>query len=149
MTIERGAGRTALAACCQVVVLMLALATQGTRADESKRVGMQIDYVEFKATDMEQTKTFYKTVFGWKFTDYGPDYTSFADGRINGGFTKSDAVVPGGPLVVLLTTDLEAAQASVKEHGGKIVKPIFSFPGGRRFQFTDPSGNELAVWSAD
>ena len=147
MSIEQSVRRRVLVVCCLVVVLTAALSGQGTRADDDKRVTMQIDYVEFQAIDIEQMKTFYQTVFGWKFTDYGPDYSSFKDGRIAGGFTKSDSVARGGPLVVLVTDDLEAAEASVKEHGGKIVKPIFSFPGGRRFQFTDPSGNELAVWS--
>jgi len=147
MSIERSVHWRVLTACCQVVVLMAALSGQGLRADDDKRVSMQIDYVEFQATDIEQMKTFYQAVFGWEFTDYGPDYSSFKDGRIAGGFVKSDSVAKGGPLVVMVTSDLEAAEASVKEHGGKIVKPIFSFPGGRRFQFTDPSGNELAVWS--
>jgi uncharacterized protein len=108
----------------------------------------RIDYVEFPATDIAKTKQFYIDVFGWKFTDYGPGYTSFEDGRIAGGFTKDGAVVKGGVLVVLYATNLEAMEARVRKAGGKIVKPIFSFPGGRRFHFTDPSGNELAVWGA-
>jgi predicted enzyme related to lactoylglutathione lyase len=107
----------------------------------------RIDYIEFPATDIPKTKQFYIDAFGWKFTDYGPGYTSFEDGRIAGGFTKDSAVVKGGVLVVLYATNLEAMEARVRKSGGKIVKPIFSFPGGRRFHFTDPSGNELAVWS--
>ena len=103
--------------------------------------------IEFPATDIAKTKQFYIDAFGWKFTDYGPGYTSFEDGRIAGGFTKDSAVVKGGVLVVLYATNLEAMEARVRKSGGKIVKPIFSFPGGRRFHFTDPSGNELAVWS--
>ncbi|MFZ0819345.1 MAG: VOC family protein [Candidatus Acidiferrales bacterium] len=107
----------------------------------------RMDYIEFPATDIAKTKAFYIKVFGWKFTDYGPDYTSFEDGRISGGFTKERRVVNGGALIVLYASDLAACEAKVKAAGGKIVKPIFEFPGGRRFHFTDPSGNELAVWS--
>lgn len=107
----------------------------------------RIDYVEFGATDIEATKRFYSGVFGWEFTDYGPDYTSFGDDRISGGFAKVDSVVSGGPLVVIYASDLERMRASVKGAGAVITKEIFSFPGGRRFQFQDPNGNELAVWS--
>jgi predicted enzyme related to lactoylglutathione lyase len=106
----------------------------------------QIDYIELPASDIEGTKTFYHSVFGWKFEDYGPDYTSFHDGRIGGGFAKSPA--PGtGVLLVIYSTDLDAVQQSIQAAGGKIVKETFSFPGGRRFHFADPNGNELAVWS--
>jgi uncharacterized protein len=107
----------------------------------------RIDYIEFPATDIAATKRFYADVFGWKFEDYGPDYTSFLDGRIAGGFTKAAKVQGAGVLVVLYAKDLEGTEANVKAAGGKIVKPAFSFPGGRRFHFTDPNGNELAVWS--
>ena len=107
----------------------------------------QIDYIEFSATDIPATKAFYSAAFGWKFTDYGPDYVSFEDGETGGGFSKAPAVTAGGPLVILYSTALEATQATVEKHGGRIAKPIFSFPGGRRFHFLDPSGNELAVWS--
>lgn len=107
----------------------------------------RIDYIEFLATDIEATKTFYAAVFGWTFTDYGPEYTSFEDGRLAGGFALAPQVPAGGPLVVLYAVDLEATQAKVTEHGGRIVREIFEFPGGRRFHFADPSGNELAVWS--
>ena len=107
----------------------------------------RVDYIELPAKDIAKTKSFYQQAFGWKFTDYGPDYTSFEDGRLSGGFTTEGKVVNGGVLVVLRAGDLEALEAAVKKAGGKIVKPIFSFPGGRRFHFTDPSGNELAVWT--
>ncbi len=107
----------------------------------------RIDYIEFPATDIPKMKSFYGSVFGWDFTDFGPEYTSFADGRLGGGFAKVETVKPGGVLVVIYATDLEALEASVREQGGTIVKSIFSFPGGRRFEFTDPCGNELAVWS--
>ena len=106
----------------------------------------QIDYIELPATQIEATKQFYSAVFGWKFEDYGPDYTSFSDGRVAGGFSTD---MPGGHgvLVVIYSGDLAATQQKVAQAGGTIVKEIFSFPGGRRFHFTDPNGNELAVWS--
>jgi len=107
----------------------------------------RIDYIEFAATDIAKTKTFYTGVFGWKFTDYGPDYTSFEDGRLARGFNRKEPETAGGPLVVVYTADLAGMQAKVQAAGGTIVKEIFSFPGGRRFHFGDPSGNELAVWS--
>ena len=107
----------------------------------------RIDYIEMPATDIAATKQFYIGAFGWKFTDYGPDYTSFEDGRLAGGFSKGPAAPAGGALVVIYATDLAEAERRVRSAGGKIVKPPFSFPGGRRFHFADPSGNELAVWS--
>ena len=108
----------------------------------------RIDYIEFPATDVAATRRFYEAVFGWKFEDYGPDYTSFADGRIAGGFytVPSMGQAPSA-LVVIYGADLAALEAKVVEAGGRIVKPVFSFPGGRRFHFADPSGNELAIWS--
>ena len=107
----------------------------------------RIDYIEFAAADIEAAKKFYSGVFGWTFTDYGPDYTSFKDGRLAGGFERQTEVVTGGPLVVIYAKELEATEAKIIEHGGRIVKKTFEFPGGRRFHFADPSGNELAVWS--
>jgi predicted enzyme related to lactoylglutathione lyase len=107
----------------------------------------QIDYVEFPATDIAATKQFYSSAFEWKFEDYGPDYTSFFDGRLAGGFTRDLPAPARGLLVVLYASDLAAAQKKIEAAGGKIVKEIFSFPGGRRFHFADPNGNELAVWS--
>ena len=107
-----------------------------------------IDYIEFRATDVSEAKRFYAAAFGWKFTDYGPDYAGIqGDGREMGGIERSDDVQPGGPLVVLYSTDLEATLEAVTRAGGRIAKEIFTFPGGRRFHFCDPSGNELAVWS--
>jgi predicted enzyme related to lactoylglutathione lyase len=91
---------------------------------------LRIDYVEFPATDIEATKRFYTQAFGWKFEDYGPDYTSFQDGRLAGGFTKVDVIATGGPLVVIFATDLEQAQARVREAGGNIEGDILEFPGG-------------------
>ncbi len=107
----------------------------------------QIDYVEFPASDIEGTKRFYSAVFGWNFTDYGPNYTSFHDGRLAGGFTISAKPVSGGPLIVLYAGALEDTQKKVLAAGGKILIEPFEFPGGRRFHFADPNGNELAVWS--
>ena len=107
----------------------------------------RIDYLEFPTTDMQATKRFYNHVFGWEFQDYGPGYTSFHDGRLAGGFTTEATVQKGGVLVVLYAANLEGIEAKVKEAGGTITKGVFSFPGGRRFHFADPSGNELAVWS--
>lgn len=106
------------------------------------------DYVEFTVHDIARAKAFYRAVFGWNFTDYGPAYASFDDGRIGGGFTAGDTPHPGGPLVAFYAADLDATLARVKAAGGIVVKPPFAFPGGRRFQFTDPDGTEIAVWSA-
>ena len=107
----------------------------------------RLDYIEFPTTDIEVAKAFYSAVFGWNTQDWGPDYSSFEDGRLTGGFRKEEKVAPGGVLVVIYAIDLEAIAAAVRANGGEIVQEIFSFPGGRRFHFTDPSGNELAVWS--
>jgi len=107
----------------------------------------RIDYIEFAVTDIAEAKAFYSTVFGWSFTDYGPEYSSFHDGRLGGGFQQVGLVERGGPLVVLYATDLEGIEDKVKSNGGRIVRDTFEFPGGRRFHFTDPAGNELAVWS--
>ncbi|NNE98318.1 MAG: VOC family protein [Pyrinomonadaceae bacterium] len=106
-----------------------------------------INYVEFKAGDLEEVKKFYTECFGWTFTDYGPAYVSFADSGLSGGFEKSDNDVVNGALVVLYHQDLVAIKEKIIEAGGKIPKDIFDFPGGKRFHFTDPSGNELAIWS--
>jgi predicted enzyme related to lactoylglutathione lyase len=114
-----------------------------SQAEQDRRV----DYIEFGATDINETKRFYSEIFGWEFTDYGPDYTSFNDGRLAGGFAIAPEVTAGGPLVVLYAADLEDMEARIKGQGGRIVRETFEFPGGRRFHFTDPSGNELAVWS--
>jgi predicted enzyme related to lactoylglutathione lyase len=113
------------------------------QAEQDRRV----DYLEFRTTNVEETKRFYSEVFGWQFTDYGPEYTSFTDGRLGGGFALAAEVVAGGPLVVLYALDLEAVEIGIQESGGQIVRDTFVFPGGRRFHFSDPSGNELAVWS--
>ena len=130
-----------------LVVTVMSFAQQEQKTVDNKANNGKIDYIEFPATDVAKTKTFYEHVFGWNFTDYGPDYTSFGDGRIAGGFSKAGKVVRGGPLVVLYASDLSATEKEVRKAGGAITKDAFPFPGGRRFHFTDPSGNELAVWS--
>lgn len=109
----------------------------------------RIDYIEFPAVDFGVTKTFYTRVFGWSFQDWGPEYISFADGRLEGGFARVDTMPEGegGPLVIVYARDIEAVEKAVVESGGEITKPTFEFPGGRRFHFSDPNGNELGVWS--
>ncbi len=111
---------------------------------------IKLNYIELPSDDLEKTKQFYCDTFGWTFEDFGPDYCAFNDGENDGGFYRSPLSSnsdKGAALVVLLTDDLEAALDRVSENGGTIHKPIFSFPGGRRFHFKDPSQNELAIWS--
>ncbi|MEM9544665.1 MAG: VOC family protein [Bacteroidota bacterium] len=110
-------------------------------------VDNHINYVEFYAKDLEAVKTFYNTCFGWSFTDYGPTYTAFDDSGLLGGFEKSGEPVKNGALVILYHHDLEAILEKIKSVGAEITVEIFSFPGGRRFHFKDPAGNELAIWS--
>jgi len=107
----------------------------------------QVDYIEFPATDIGAIKQFYGTVLDWKFTDYGPDYTSFEDGRLSGGFTTTAQVASPGPLVVIYASNLDDVRKRVFSAGGTVTQEPYEFPGGRRFHFRDPSGNELAVWS--
>jgi len=110
----------------------------------------KLNYVEFPAKNIPATKLFFQKAFGWSFEDFGPDYTAFTDQGIDGGFYKSDlssTAANGSALLVLLSENLELSLSNVELAGGKITKPIFSFPGGHRFQFIEPSGNELAVWS--
>ena len=130
-----------------LLVSTLASAQQEQKPVDNRANDRCIDYIEFPATDVAKTKAFYQQAFGWKFTDYGPDYTSFEDGRLSGGFSKEGKVAQGGPLVVLYASDLAATEKKVRDAGGVIVKDAFPFPGGRRFHFSDPSGNVLAVWS--
>ena len=106
-----------------------------------------INYIEFKANDLERIKAFYSKSFNWSFTDYGPTYTSFSESGLAGGFEKSEDEIVNGALIVLYHKNLELIKSKIIESGGSISKDIFSFPGGRRFHFTDPAGNELAVWS--
>ena len=109
-----------------------------------------IDYIELYATDMEAAKLFFGGAFGWEFNDYGPDYAGIKSGPESeqGGLARVDEVAAGGSLVVLYSDDLSATLAAVEAAGGKIVTDILEFPGGRRFQFIVPGGNEMAVWGA-
>ncbi|HEY0334242.1 MAG TPA: VOC family protein [Stenotrophomonas sp.] len=106
----------------------------------------QIDYLEFAVSSIEASRRFFGEAFGWTFQAYGPDYCEFRDGRLTGGFFHG-AARPGGALVVLSSDDLSSSQAAVERAEGRIVKPVFDFPGGRRFHFADPDGYEWAVWT--
>lgn len=107
----------------------------------------KINYIELQAPDLEAIKNFYAKSFAWTFTDYGPDYVAFNDGSLDGGFAKGEGKAAISPLVILFSNNLEQSVETINQNGGKILKPIYNFPGGRRFHFTDPAGNELAVWS--
>ncbi len=106
-----------------------------------------INYIEFQAHDLSAIKEFYTSVFGWTFVDYGPDYCSFSESGVQGGFAKTNTVIVNGALIVLYHSDLKSVKNKIIRSGGKITKDVFSFPGGQRFHFKDPDGNELAVWS--
>ena len=111
----------------------------------------KINYVEYPAKDMGATKQFFEAAFGWSFVDYGPDYSAFSNQGLDGGFFKSELASTtnhGAALIVFYSQNLESTEVKVKQAGGVINKEIFPFPGGRRFHFIEPSGNEFAVWSA-
>jgi len=111
---------------------------------------LKLNYVEFPANDISATKLFFEKAFGWSFQDFGSDYCSFSDQGLDGGFYKSELtsiVSNGSALLVLKSNDIEQTLLVVESAGGKISIPIFSFPGGRRFHFLEPSGNEFAVWT--
>lgn len=112
-----------------------------------KPTDCHINYIELLAHDLDKTKAFYAAVFNWKFTDYGENYIAFDNSGMQGGFEKTTAPIVNGALVVLYHSNLQAIKAKVIEAGGHISEEIFEFPGGRRFHFRDPSGNDLAVWS--
>ncbi|CAM3680850.1 VOC family protein [Rheinheimera salexigens] len=110
----------------------------------------KLNYVEFAAKDLVATKQFFTAVFGWHFVDYGPEYTSFSNQGLDGGFYKANAcslTAKGGALLVFYSADIQATLRQVIRHGGEVIQSIFDFPGGVRFHFTEPSGNEFAVWS--
>jgi predicted enzyme related to lactoylglutathione lyase len=110
----------------------------------------KINYIELPAKDLAATKAFFTRVFGWKFQDYGPEYTAFSDEGLDGGFFLSDTHSTqenGAALVVFYSEHIEVTLDKIEAAGGIVVKPVYSFPGGRRFHFTEPSGNEFAVWS--
>jgi uncharacterized protein len=111
-----------------------------------------IDYVELTVTDLEQAKRFYATAFGWRFNDYGPAYAGIQnpvgeDVPEVGGLRLDSATRPGGPLVLLYSADLDRTLSAVVDAGGTVASGPYDFPGGRRFHFADPSGNELGVWA--
>ncbi|NNL15192.1 MAG: VOC family protein [Flavobacteriaceae bacterium] len=106
-----------------------------------------IDYIEFKTNDLELTKDFYNMAFGWTFKDYGTTYASFKESGIEGGFETTEEPIKNSVLIVLYHDNINSIKDKIIEVGGKISKEIFSFPGGRRFHFLDPSGNELAIWT--
>ena len=106
-----------------------------------------INYIEFKAKDLQATKKFYSQAFGWVFTDYGDGYTAFSDSGVEGGFELTNEPITNGVLVVLHHINLPEIKEKIIDSGGKISVDTFSFPGGSRFHFLDPSGNELAIWS--
>lgn len=109
----------------------------------------KINYVEFPAKEIMRTKKFFEDVFGWVFVDYGPDYASFSDQGLSGGFYRSELSATtenGSALIILFSNSLEETQSKIESAGGRISKGIFSFPGGRRFHFIEPSGNEFGVW---
>lgn len=108
----------------------------------------RIDYLEFAVASIDAAKAFYGQAFGWTFQDYGPDYCEFRDGSLTGGFFHG-APRPGGPLVVLYSQDLVATEAAITAAGGRITRPVFDFPGGRRIEFVDRDGYALAAWSED
>jgi len=116
--------------------------------EEHMHTHHQIDYIELTVRDLAETKRFYTDAFGWSFNDYGPEYAGIRGGEGElGGLRRTDELRLGGPLIILYSDDLEASLAAVTSAGGTVTQDPFSFPGGRRFHFTDPSGNELAVWS--
>ena len=107
-----------------------------------------INYIEFKASNLTEVKTFYNACFGWEFVDYGSDYIAFTKASgLDGGFARTDEPIKQGVLVILYHKNLEEIKSIVEKKGGKISQDIFSFPGGQRFHFIDPAGNELAIWS--
>ena len=115
---------------------------------QSQHIHHGIDYIEFAVTDMAESKRFYEEAFGWEFNDYGPGYAGIRkEGGEAGGLRLGSDASTGGPLVILYSRDLELSLTKVRGAGGRISTEPFEFPGGRRFHFEDPSGNELAVWS--
>ena len=110
----------------------------------------KIDYVEFPAKDIEAVKHFFELAFSRSFEDYGPEYSAFSNEGLNGGFYKSDqstSTENGSALLVFYSREIEHTREKITAAGGSIVKPIFSFLGGRRFHFSDPNDNEYAVWT--
>lgn len=113
----------------------------------SERADNRIDYIELPGAAMPAMQAFYTKVCHWTFQQWGDDYASFNDGRLDGGISTGGQGRTEAPLVVLYNSDLESTRERVVAAGGTILREIFAFPGGRRFHFADPAGNELAVWS--
>ncbi len=110
----------------------------------------KINYLEFPANNIPATKTFFETVFNWAFEDFGPDYTAFSNQGLDGGFFTSNlssTTQNGAALTIFYSKDIHSTQSKIEQAGGIITQTIFAFPGGQRFHFTEPSGNEFAVWS--
>jgi uncharacterized protein len=116
-----------------------------TKIEHEERSMGRIDYIELPSSQHAETKAFYENTFGWSFTDFGPDYAGTETGDVDMGLDGSQEATKL-PLPVIQVSDLERAEEAVVRAGGRIVTPIFSFPGGRRFHFADPSGNVLAAW---
>lgn len=109
-----------------------------------------LDFIEFPAKSIDhllKMKSFYSTVFNWSYKDWGDDYSDTKDSGIGSGLNADPSHKSDHPLAVIYVDGIEVSKESVVSAGGKIIRDIFSFPGGRRFHFTDPTGNELAVWS--
>lgn len=118
--------------------------------EKDTRKENRVDYLEIPVTDLDKARVFFETLFGWTFESWGDEYMSFNDGQLDGGFRRAPEAVPsGGVLVIFYSDDLERDVTRVQELGATISEEIFPFPGGRRFHFVDPTGNEYAIWSAD
>lgn len=115
----------------------------------NRMMKLEIDYFELQTSQFEKSRAFFANAAGWRYVDYGPDYAEIRDAGLVGGFERCSANARAAPLIVLKTDDLEKALDQVTQAGAEITKPIFSFPGGRRFHFKEPGGNELAVWIED
>lgn len=108
----------------------------------------RIDYLEFPSRDGGATRRFFAAAFDWRFVDYGPAYQGIANAGIDAGIQSAAAEATAAPLAIVRVLDLDAAQQRVEQAGGVLTRPQFDFPGGRRFHFREPGGNEMAVWVA-
>lgn len=135
-----------------LVIYLTSQLWSGSTMSQTLNKSNTINYIEMPARDISKTKAFFESVFGWSFTDYGSDYMSFShkEAGVDGGFYKLDkdmATANGSALIVLYSDDLALLEEKIVAFGGKVTVPVFSFPGGKRFHFTDPSGNEFAAWT--
>ncbi len=137
--------------CCTLALTAIlgscANQTPAVEMTEPQHIHHQMNYIEISVTDMAAAQEFYAAAFGWEFTNYGPEYAGIKKqvGE-SGGLRLMEKVVTGGPLVILYSDDIDASFEQATSAGARITAEVFEFPGGRRFQFMDPSGNELAVW---